>query len=174
MVLSRLLPAWLDPWWHDDSRIVTPLQAEHIWARLQANGRIKATLSDDGHELVVARGGRYLGGYIRTVGTVTSHGSGTELTVTFRRPTASKWIMGAFAALAVLLLVNGAVPTIVQHGPFAIWSWSSLTFLIGPASLALVLALNHSSAKADVRELKAIIGSTMTQPPQWLWKTLPK
>ena len=130
------------------------------------------TLSAGGRELIVTKKGRYLGGYVRTVAKLTSTESGTEVNVTFSRPRVTAWLMGGFALLALVLPLSVALPFVFRSGLSELWRPSSLALLIGPAGIAVVMAVNHSSAKADVSELKAFIGTALTRPPLWFWRSL--
>jgi hypothetical protein len=118
---------------------------------------------------MVGRRWRYLGGYLRTVATLTPNATNTEVTVTFSRPKATIRLMVAFAILPIVLTL--ADPgSLVSHG--LAWKWSDIGILLPFASVAVLLAVNHSAAIDDANDLLAEIWIALTQPPKNFWRTL--
>jgi hypothetical protein len=120
---------------------------------------------------VVARRGRYLGGYLRTVAALTPNEANTEVTVTLGRSKATIGLMLGFAAVAIIVAVAELVP-LTSHGLAGVWKWSTTAILLPLASFAVIFAANHWAAVADAEYLLAEISIALTQPPKNFWRTL--
>ncbi len=165
MNLPRRLPTvdWLNPWWHQTPVIPVPLEPNYVAQRFQTETSARI-LSDPDGRLIVRRRWRYLGGYLRTVATLTPNVSNTEVAVTFSRPQATVRLMIGFAILAIVLTIAEAASSS--------WAWSSIGTLLPVASVATLFAINHSSAVSDANYLLAEIWVALTQPPKNFWRRL--
>jgi hypothetical protein len=161
---------WLNPWWHLTRVIPVPLEPNFVARRFETETSARVSRRPDGR-LVVARRWRYLGGYLRTVATLTPNAPNTEVTVTFSRPVATVRLMVAFAILAITLTLVKSVP-LVTPGPVRLWNWSSIGILLPAASTGILFAVNHSSAIADANYLLAEFVVALTQPPKNFWRSL--
>ncbi len=159
---------WLNPWWHRTFVIPVPLEPNYVVRRFQTETSARISRRPDGR-LMVGRRWRYLGGYLRAVATLTPNATNTEVTVTFSRPRATIRLMVAFAILPIVLTLADA-GTLVSHG--LAWNWSDIGILSPFASVAVLFAINHSSAIADANQLLAEIWIALTQPPKNFWRTL--
>ena len=118
---------------------------------------------------MVGRRWRYLGGYLRTVATLTPNATNTEVMVTFSRPKATIRLMVAFAILPIVLILADA-GSLVRNG--LAWNWSNIGILLPFASVVVLFAINHSAAVDDANHLLAEIWIALTQPPKNFWRTL--
>ena len=159
---------WLNPWWHQTFVIPVPLETDYVVRRFETETAAKISRGLDGR-LIVGRRWRYLGGYLRTVATLTPNSTNTEVTVTFSRPKATIRLMVAFAILPIVVATTEA-GSLVSHG--LAWNWSDLGILLPFASVAVIFGANHSSALGDANHLLAEIVIALTQPPKNFWRTL--
>ena len=148
--------------------IPVPLEPNYVVRRFETETSARISRRPDGR-LMVGRRWRYLGGYLRTVATLTPNATNTEVTVTFNRPKATIWLMVAFGILPIVLTLAD-LGSLVSHGLG--WTWSDIGILLPFASVAVLLAVNHSAAIDDANDLLAEIWIALTQPPKNFWRTL--
>ena len=166
------MPDWLNPWWQMSSVIPVPIEPEYVSRRFQSETRARISAMP-GRRLTVTRTGRYLGGYLRTVATLTPNASNTEVTVAFSRPRTTIWLMVGFMILGVVVAVAQATPLVTQELGRA-WRWSDLFVLSPLVSFGVVFAVNHAFAMEDARHLHKEIECALTQPPKNFWRALAK
>jgi hypothetical protein len=159
---------WLNPWWHQTFVIPVPLEPNYVVGRFESETSARISRGADGH-LIVGRRWRYLGGYLRTVAKLTPNATNTEVTVTFSRPKSTIRLMVAFATLPIVVTVAEGGP-LVSHG--LTWHRPDIGILLPFASVAVLFAVNHSSAIDDANHLLAEIWIALTQPPKNFWRTL--
>jgi hypothetical protein len=158
---------WLNPWWHRTLVIPVPLEPNYVVQRFETETSARTSRRPDGR-LIVGRRWRYLGGYLRTVATLTPNATNTEVTVTFSRPKATSRLMVAFAILPIVLTLADA-GSLISHG--LAWNWSDIGVLLPFVSVAVLFAINHWSAMDDANHLRAEIWIALTQPPKNFWRT---
>ncbi len=161
---------WLNPWWKQTYAMPVPLEPRYVEGRFQTETTARVSRQREGR-LVVARRGRYLGGYLRTVATLTPNESNTEVGVTFARPESAIWLMVGFSLVGILVTLVESVP-LVSPWLAGTWNWSDLVVLIPIVSVCIIFAANHYSATADREYLLGEIWIALTQPPRNYWRTL--
>ncbi len=147
-----------------------PLEPKYVAGRFETETTARIAKSPDGR-LVVARRGRYLGGYLRTIATLTPNESNTEVSVRFARPETAIWLMVGFVVVAIGVMLAESIP-LVSRWVADTWNWSDLSVLFPIVSFCIVFAANHSSATADRDYLLAEIWIALTQSPRKYWQTL--
>jgi hypothetical protein len=162
---KTLLPAWLNPWCREDYQIGTPANVADIRAALtRPSPRVRASSSSQGNELTLTLRGRLLFGYVRAVVNVVRRDSSTQLDVSISRRTGIAWIMTAIGVAIVLMPFLELIGWIATNGTSSVWTSAPLiSLVVGPLIFAIVMAVNYSQWRTEAKDLKALIGTIVSQ-----------
>jgi hypothetical protein len=154
------LPTWLNPWWHLDFDLATPLAIDEVRAALcQQTARLRGYTAPDGSLVVVRRGG-LMNQFVRAFVHLAAGPSGTFVNVQVR-PLRRTSI---FFTLALPFLFLGLILQVTEVGfksglSVAASYWPF--FPIVPALWAVVRVVNYTSERSEAGDLQRLISAAL-------------
>ncbi len=150
------LPAWLDPWWHLDFVVNTPLAPDAVRNLLGGRtARLRGRAASDGGLVVVRRGG-LMNQFVRARADLSTADSGTTVHIRIAR---AAWVSVSFTIFLpffFFVTLKQVVGAAVAQGPSV--AVGDLPFLVvRPIIWAVVLGANYTSARSEAKDLRRLI-----------------
>ena len=149
------LPSWINPWWHVDYDIESPMAvAAASEALRRPAGRLRAVGSADRGLFLVRRGG-FLNQFVRARASLGAAGAGTTGHVRIERPV----VASTFFAFAFVFLVVYPFVVLMLSAAFnpSRLLQSAVFWVFGIVIWASVIGMNYAAARSEARDLERLI-----------------
>lgn len=151
----------MDPWWHLDFQVTSPLAPEALWTRLQQPMKRLRGRPDGPDAVILVRHGALMNQFVRARATFATSGSGTAVSVRIARPSYVSIFMTAVAVLMIVVPLLQTVLVGVTKGFAGGLPASAVALVLDPVIWAVVVGANFTSARSEARDLVGLIGKVL-------------